>query len=181
MTNHSETDKRSVRNPARYEYHSQPVSGSMMPMYTDNYQYFGWELEGKSMLLTGIGKYMLRFKRDRKIINRTELTRLQRQFDSQIKEIEVMEQSKLLTASVVAYSIGIIGSAFLAGSVFAFLSGVLILCILLAVPGFLGWGISYPCYLALGKRKAAEVQPYIDQKYEEIYAVCERAHGLLIS
>ena len=40
------------------------------------------------------GRAVLRFRRDRKICNRAELTRLQRNFDSCVAEIDALEQSK---------------------------------------------------------------------------------------
>lgn len=161
-----------------YEHQSLTVSGRMLALYTDNYQYFGWELEEKSRPLPGVNKYLLGFKRNWKIINKVELTRLQRQFDSHIREIERMEQSKFVFASMAAYTIGIIGSAFMAGAVFAYLAGIIPLCIVLAVPGILGWIVPFWCYRFMQKKKAAEVQPFIERKYEELYAVCERAHAL---
>ena len=69
----------------------------------------------------------MKFKRDRKVRNKAELTRLQRQFDSCVSEIESLERSKYLRASVFAYIIGVVGTAFMAGSVFAYLADMLVL------------------------------------------------------
>ena len=162
-----------------YEYQDQTVNDKMVPLYLDSYPYFGWKLEDKVRPLAGVSKTTMKFKRNRHLANKVELTRLQRRFDADVKDIETMEQSKVLTASMVAYTIGVVGCAFLAGSVFAFLGGLIPLCIILAIPGFVGWIIPYWCYKALGRKKSAEVQPFIEQKYEDIYAVCERAHALL--
>ena len=80
---------------------------------------------------------------------------------------------------MVAYVIGIIGTAFMAGSVFAVTANRIIPCILLAIPAFIGWVLPYFCYRAIVKKKASEVTPLIDQKYDEVYAVCEKANALL--
>jgi hypothetical protein len=121
----------------------------------------------------------MKFKRDRKIHNKAELTRLQRQFESCASEIERLEASKSIGASVFAYSTGIVGTAFIAGSVFSYLAGMVPLMIVLAVPGFIGWIVPYFGYLRIQKKKIEQVTPLIDQKYDEIYDVCEKANGLL--
>lgn len=121
----------------------------------------------------------MKFKRDRKIRNKAELTRLQRQFESGAAEIAALEKSKTLGASAAAFLIGIVGTAFMAGSVFSYLAGMLPLCILLAVPAFAGWILPTFCYAGLRRRRAAKVGPLIDRQYETIYAVCEKASALL--
>lgn len=77
-----------------------------------------------------------------------------------------------------AYLVGVIGTAFMAGPVFCFLAGRVLPSLILAVPGFLGWVAPYPLYCTISKRKSAEITPMIDQKYDEIYAVCEKATQL---
>ena len=118
-------------------------------------------------------------KRDRKIRNKPELTRLQRQFDAIVSEIVSLEASKRVKASIAAYVVGIIGTAFMAGSVFAITSGLLLPCIILAVPAFIGWLLPYFLYRSIEKKKTASVTPLIDSKYDELYTICERANGLL--
>jgi len=162
-----------------YEYRDITVKREIEPMYTDGYTNFGWILEGTSVPIQSIGSVSLKFKRDRKIRNKAELTRLQRQFDACVTEIQRLEFSKVVGASAVAYIIGIIGTAFMAGSVFAYLAGMLPLCVILAIPAFVGWIIPYFCYVSIRQKKTGQVTPLIDQKYDEIYEVCEKANGLL--
>ena len=162
-----------------YEYKDITVKRSMEPVYADGYTHFGWALEGTSAPLQGIGAVTLKFKRDRKIRNKAELSRLQRQFDSCVGEIERMEASKVTGASACAYVIGVIGTAFLAGSVFAYNAGLLPFSIVLALPGFVGWILPYFCYCNISRKKTEQVSPLIDQKYDEIYEVSEKANGLL--
>lgn len=162
-----------------YEYHEVTVKRSMVSVYADGYENFGWTLEGTADPLSKVDSVTMKFKRDRKIRNKAELTRLQRNFDACASEILSMETSKYIKASAVAYIIGVIGTAFMAGSVFAVTSHMIGLCILLAIPAFVGWVLPYFLYLSLVKKKTAEVTPLIDQKYDELYAVCEKANGLL--
>jgi hypothetical protein len=162
-----------------YEYKDITVKHSMEPIYADGYGNFGWVLEGTSTPMQSIGSVTMKFKRDRKIRNKAELSRLQRQFDSCAAEIEALERSRTLGASAAAYGIGILGSAFMAGSVFAYLANMLPLSVILAIPGFAGWIIPYFCYCTLHKRKTDKTAPLIDQKHDEIYEVCKKANGLL--
>jgi hypothetical protein len=162
-----------------YEYKDVTVKRSIEPVYADVYANFGWTLEDTSTPLQGVNSVTMKFKRDRKIRNKAELSRLSRQFDACVAEIDALERSKVNGASIAAFTIGIIGSAFLASSVFAYTGGSPFLCILLAVPGFVGWILPYFCYCGIRKRKTDRVAPLIDKKYDEIYEVCEKANGLL--
>ena len=62
---------------------------------------------------------------------------------------------------------------------FAYLSGLLPLMVILAVPGFLGWIAPYFCYQKIRQRRTEQVSPIIEQKNDEIYSVCEQGCRLL--
>lgn len=164
-----------------YEYHSINVKRSMLSLYSDGYKNFGWELEGTEEPSGNLpcDTITMKFKRDRKVCNKAELTRLQRNFDACVSEILSLEASKHVKASVIAYTVGIIGTAFMAGSVFSVTAGKIIPCIILAIPAFIGWILPYFLYTNLGKKKTAMVTPLINEKYDELYTVCEKAHALL--
>ncbi|MNC26711.1 hypothetical protein D3C75_748530 [compost metagenome] len=162
-----------------YEYKEVTVSRSMGSVYADCYENFGWTLEGTSQPIQGISSVTLKFKRDRKIRNKAELTRLQRQLDACIHDVEMLEKSKVTGAAAAAFSLGIAGTAFMAGSVFAYIGGLTVLSIILAVPAFTGWVTPYFVYSALHRKRSTKVTPMIDEKYDEIYEVCEKANALL--
>lgn len=164
-----------------YEYKDITVPHDMESIYTDGYQNFGWELFEKSGVVTGINSSSLKFKRDRKILNKAELTRLQRQFDACAKEITALEKSKTTNATITSLVIGLIGCAFLAVSVFAITADPpnILLCILFGLPGIIGWILPYFVYKSKGLKRTQAVEPLIDAKYDEMYAVCEKANGLL--
>jgi hypothetical protein len=162
-----------------YEYKDITVDREMESLYADGYQNFGWTIDSILAPPIAIGRVLMKFKRDRKIRNKAELTRLQRQFDACVNEIVGMEKSKGDSASIVAFTVGMIGTAFLAGATFSYLSGFVALCIILAIPGFIGWALPYYLYKATYAKKTSKVTPLIDSKYDEIYEICERANSLL--
>ena len=162
-----------------YEYREITADHSSESMYADGYENFGWKLESVASSTIGVKTVTMKFKRDRKIRNKAELTRLQRQFDSCVKEISNMEKSKSSSASAAAYTVGLIGTVFMAGSTFAVVAENIILCIILAVPAFVGWILPYFLYKSAYAKKAAKVTPLIESKYDEVYEVSERANSLL--
>lgn len=104
--------------------------------------------------------------------------RLQRKFDACVSDILSLESSKYIRASVIAYSVGSVGTVFMAGSVFSITADKLVPCIILAISAFIGWVLPYLLYRGIIKKKMVQVTPLIDQKYDELYAVCEK-NGLL--
>lgn len=164
-----------------YEYKEVTVKRDSAALFADSYQNFGWTLEGADTLISSINSVVMKFKRDRKIRNKAELTRLQRQFESQIAEIEALERSKEINASAAAYGAGIAGTAFMAGAVFAITANTpnVLLCVILAIPGFVGWILPYFLHKNIRKKKTEKTTPLIDIKYDEIYEICEKANGLL--
>lgn len=164
-----------------YEYREIAVSEDKLSFYLDCYENFGWMPDENMPLGKGIHQTTINLKRNRKIINKMELTRLQRHFEACMNEIEKLEQSKTSAAYIWSLTVGIIGTAFMAGSVFAVTHEppVIWLCILLAIPAFLGWAMPYFIFQAAIKRQAQKLEPLIEEKYDEIYRLCEKGHSLL--
>ena len=162
-----------------YEYKDVTVRRDMEAIYADSFPSFGWQIEGTGFT-TSPRNVVLKFKRNRRITNKAELTRLQREFEGHIHELERLEDFKFIVPSAVAYAIGIFGTAFIAGSVFAMTATLplLPLSIILAVPGIIGWIVPYFAYLKLKKKKTDIATPVIDRQYDAIYEVCEKASAL---
>ncbi|MCL2519176.1 MAG: hypothetical protein FWF15_11490 [Oscillospiraceae bacterium] len=164
-----------------YEYKEVLTTREMEGVYTDGYTNFGWKLDGCSPSILGLSGVVLKFKRDRKIRNKAELSRLQRQFEAGITEINNLEKSKTSSAFIVAMTVGLIGTAFLAGATFAFIYANMIpLMVVLALPGFIGWTLPYFLYKHTIAQKNKTVTPLIEQQYDAIYEICEKGHALLV-
>lgn len=179
-------EKKSV-NFVGYEYKEIVAESSQASFLLDGYENFGWEPDEKVMRnaensgLPHQKKTVIRLKRNRKIINKMELTRLQRNFEACVDEIDKLEAVKTSTATIYALAVGIIGTAFVAGATFAVTAETphIILCILLAIPGFIGWIVPFFLYKReLGKQRV-RVTPLIEEKYDEIYEICEKGNRLL--
>ncbi|MCL2695397.1 MAG: hypothetical protein FWE69_03615 [Clostridiales bacterium] len=163
-----------------YEYKEVITTRDMEGMYTDGYPSFGWQLDGVSPSPIGFSAVGLKFKRDRKIKNKAELSRLQRQFEAGISEIFSLERSKTSSAFITAMTVGLIGTAFLAGATFAFIYGEMIpLMILLAIPGFIGWFLPFTLFKKIRAKKSAAVMPLIENQYDALYELCAEGHTLL--
>lgn len=171
-----------------YEYKEVIADTSRVSFLLDGYENFGWEADGKiceyyreSRNPRTQNRVILRLKRNRKIINKMELTRLQRNFESCVREIEMLEKSKNSAATMYALMIAVAGTAFMAGSTFAVTAQPphVLLCILLAIPGFIGWILPYFVYKRLVVKRTEKVTPLIEGKYDEIYEICERGNRLL--
>lgn len=164
-----------------YEYKERTVRSDQASLYMDCYENFGWVLDDNIITTSQEHTVTLRMKRDRKIVNKAELTRLQRHFEACADEIQQLERSQSSVAKLWALVTGIIGTAFMAGSVFAVthVPPLYWLCVLLAVPGFSGWIAPYFIYRRKAELQARKVQPLIEAKQDEIYEICEKGHSLL--
>lgn len=169
-----------------YEYKEVVSESSRMPLLMDGYECFGWELNEQlspnSTSAAGAGKKMtLYLKRNRSIVNKMELTRLQRNFEACVNEIDKLEISKTSKATAYALILGILGTAFMAVATFAVTAQppYILLCILFAIPGFLGWIFPYFVYKKEVVRQTERINPLIEKKYDEIYELCEKGNKLL--
>lgn len=186
-----EKEERRKKPFIAYEYKEVTTDSSMASFYLDGYENFGWEPDENMMhgSESGTGKpgtspdqkITLHLKRDRKIINKAELTRLQRHFEACVSELGTLEKEKTTRAVIYALTLGIIGTAFMAGSVFAVTAQppIIALCILLAIPGFLGWIFPYFVYRKVVRKETEKINPLIEKKYDEIYEICEKGNKLL--
>lgn len=170
-----------------YEYKEVTAESSIASFLLDGYENFGWETDenvlgnNKTGSLANPNKVVIHMKRNRKMINKMELTRLQRNFEACVSEIETLEKSKTSMATIYALILGGIGTAFMTGSTFAVTAQPphIILCMILAIPGFLGWIFPYFLYKRTVEKQKERLTPLIEEKYDEIYEICEKGSRLL--
>lgn len=164
-----------------FDYLNVTVEEEYCSQYIDGYQKFGWKMDDNIKTEKNMGKVTLHMKRSRHIMNKVELTRLQRHYEYCMEEIITLEHSKTSVPTMVSLTCGLIGCAFVAGSVFAVTNTppIIWLMVILAIPGFFLWGASYFSYKGVKKQRTKKVNPLIEEKYDEAYEVCEKAFRLL--
>lgn len=159
-----------------YEYTDITINQDKESLFVDGYTNFGWDLDSISKSVTSL---KIKFKRDRKIRNKAELTRLQRQFDACVDEMEQLERSKKNDSADRGVWHCLVGTIGMACSVFAVTSGLITLSVIFAIPGVFGWLMPYFSYKNLYQKKDAEITILMDQKNEELYEVSKKANHLL--
>lgn len=118
----------------------------------------------------------LHYVRDRNILNKTELIRLQRQFEDCMEQIQTMQRRADSIPQATALAAGPVGAAFIAGSVFAVTAStpIIWLTVLLTIPGFALRGAAYPICHKAQQRQRDRLLPIIDAKYEEAAQTAEK-------
>ncbi len=173
----NQTDKKSF---VSWDYKEIVVERAQLSQYLDGYACFGWQA-GREAADAGSGQIRLSLRRDRHILNKTELTRLERQFEACMDAIRTLTASIHSRATMASLMVALLGTAFMAGATFAITANqpMIFLCVLLAIPGFIGWGAAHFVYKRVLKLRAERVEPLIEGKRDEIEEVCLKGTRLL--
>ncbi len=164
-----------------YEYKDICVEHERVSLYLDAYECFGWEEDSRRERGVGLSKTTLHFRRDRRIANKPELTRLSRHFEACMLEIDSLEDSKITAPRALSLTVGLVGTGLMACSVFAIVGEdpMIFQSVCFAVPAFALCFLSYPLYRRMLARRIKKVEPLIEAKYDEIADICEKGSALL--
>lgn len=173
-----ETRKKEFKS---FDYKQVVVREKWLSFCIDGYESLGWFPDENTPVKEERGQCLIQLKRDRKIANKMELSRLEHNFDACLAELEELERSKTTVPIILTLTCGLIGTAFMAGSVFAVTARppVIWLCVLLAVPGFLGWILPYFVYRRGVAKRIEKITPYIEAKHDEMEEICRKGYSLL--
>lgn len=163
------------------EYLEVEVNERLQDLARDCYQLFGWTIINKHKYNFEKGKFRFKMQRKRNIENKKELDSLQKQCEEAFKSIEKLEKWKYTKPMGIALAVGLTGTVFMTVSTFSYLASMIPLCIILAIPGFLGWGLTYFVYLKQLKKCLDKAKLVIDSNYDLINETCEKAEALLDS
>jgi len=173
-----------------YEYLSLKIKEDVVPMYIDCYENFGWQVitsesnSNKDYYINHnqneINKINIKFKRDRKIKHKNELNNLQRKMEISLSNIEEMKKDPANKGLVASMTIGLIGTIFMALSVFSITATnpLIIPCIIFGFFGIIGWILPFFVYKDIKKKKETENSTLIDEEYNTLYGLCEQASKL---
>ena len=156
-----------------YDYKELKIREDMDLRHLDALECFGWEIDTNKSTTQKV--YVL--KRLRHIVNKTELIRLERNLDSCLYEIAQLQKSIDTYAAMAAITVGMIGTVFIALSTFAIVNDppLILPCIVLAVPGFIGWLLPYFIWKYVKERRRRKIMPFVEKKYDEIDQICNKA------
>lgn len=184
-----------TRDFVAYEYISINVTSSKEALYTDCYENFGWRLtsNGSSGLVDKEDYYInnsningnklvnLKFKRDRKIPNKAKIVTLQNKCENGLKELNRLEKEPNSKGSMYAVINSVIGTIFLAISVFSITAThpIYWLGVITGIVGLICWFLSYPIYKKIKVKQEAINTSLIEEQYTMIYDSCEQAQKLL--
>ena len=176
-----------------YEYLSLNVKLEQEPMYIDCYENFGWMLVNNtalvdkedyylnSVIISNTRKVNIKLKRDRKIKNKSQLMTLQRKMEQALREIDSLEKQPDSLGIIWALIIGMLGTIFLAISVFSITATnpLYVLSIMTGAIGIIGWILPYFVYETVKAKQAQENITLIEEQYNILYDSCCQAKKLI--
>lgn len=159
-----------------YEYTTIRAPRDLARLHEDTYRNFGWTVTDEH---TVPGAVEFTLKRDRNIRTRSAVTELERKAQRSLTKIDRLNTSPRNFAMTSAMTIGLVGTAFLAGSVFTLLGGFIVASVALGVVGLLGWAGGAGAYIIVRNRRTAKLAAAIDAEYGTVNACAEQANRLL--
>lgn len=175
-----------------YEYLSINVTSEKEALYIDCYENFGWKLTSSNGLVDKEDYYInnhvnnnqlinLKFKRNRKMPNKAKVVTLQKKCENGLKELTRLEREPNSKGSIYAVITSIIGTIFLAISVFCITAQnpLYIIGALVGIIGLIGWFLAYPVYKKVKTKQEVINTPLIEEQYNAIYDCCEQAQKAL--
>ena len=193
-------------NFVAYEYKNIAVKRDSVALYTDCLKNFGWDLieerthgyvpqVNTPVNITGsvpsytvqtppakvedVDMVTLKFKRDRKLSNKREIDKLERQCEEALAAIAKLEKKNSAQTMGLSLGTGIVGTAFLVLAAYNFGAGGVAPGVMFTIVGVVGWAVGFLANRKVGKKKSAQSEPVIQQQLDVVYSVCEQAHALL--
>lgn len=189
-----------------YEYKNIAVKRNSVALHTDCLKNFGWDLieehthgyapqvntpvnntgnvpsytvQTPPEKVEEVDMVTLKFKRDRKLINKREIDKLERQCEEALAVIAKLEKKNSAQTMGISLGTGIVGTAFLVLAAYNFGVGGIVSGVIFTVIGAVGWAVGFFANRKVGKKKSAQSEPVIQQQLDVVYSICEQAHALL--
>lgn len=174
-------NQENIETYTSFDYKKISLNTDTDMQYLDGIKMFGWGVDDQKTSTSENGTMNYVLKRNRNIINKTELTRLEKNFDFCFHEIIRLQNSVKSKATINALTIGFIGTCFMAGSTFAITHEppIIWLCAVLAIPGFIGWILPYFVYKKSSIKQQSTIEQFIKNNYDEIEQICNKATLLI--
>ena len=144
-----------------YEYQERVVEKKYEPVYLDAYPNFGWVIDQHHKSTQNPNNIMLHMKRNRDLVNRIEIKRLENKFQATMNEIIKIEKRNQLIPTIQACLVGLFGTALIVGAFFIHNVSSL-----------------YLIYKTQFEKRTHHNQDSVESKYDAIYDLTKRAHQL---
>lgn len=169
-----------------YDYKEIIVKRDNASFLLDSYEKLGWQLDKHQICPNPAGnlahqdfKVILRLKRNRKIINKMELSRLQSNFEGCMRDIEKMERNKISVSSLTAIILGCSGVLFLALAGVLFFHSWQLLAWLFAGIGIVACILPVKVYQEVLEQQTEKFAPLIKATYQEIESILDKGNKLI--
>ena len=123
---------------AGHDWKEVTVNKDKESLYADSYQNFGWELVNTSAPYPNALTVVLKFRRDTNIRNKAELEKLEKQFESGLRQIQKIERKTRNSVMIPALTSGIGGIALLGWAIYSFISGSVQMGVISIILAFAG-------------------------------------------
>lgn len=176
-----------------YDYLKLEVLPDLEQLYVDCYQSFGWELTKVSETNINQDYYIngrtflekplvtLKFKRNRKIKNKAELLKLQKDMEDYFKKIDKLKKEPELIGTIYSMILGVVGLLFIIFSILSLTSKTpfYILGVINGIVGVVGVILAFFMYNKKRKQLQEKNEILIEEQYNNIYELCEKANNLI--
>ncbi len=164
-----------------YDYITIEVDNTKISLYVDTYENLGWELTNT---VSRLFNTELAFKRNRKVTNKKELLKLQRNIEESLYNIARLENSKINKVMISALVLGIPASLVMGGGMALIMTQpdnvkAFIVGLALGVVGLVTCIFNPIIYNKKVARNIRRVNPLIEEEYDKIASVAEQVQELL--
>ena len=151
------------------------VDRGLQGLYRDTYERLGWTVDVRVRTLPGAPAVRMTMSRDRASTPpRPDGGHAERTAVKALGELARLEAATAAAAQAAFATAATIGTALLAGAVFAVLASQWPLSVPLGALGVLGWAYAGPLRRLVHARRSAELAPLVDRQYEVIDALLAR-------
>ena len=187
---------KAMNNFIAYEYKEVSVKRASINLYVDCFANFGWKLiehyksrapgQSQSAVDTGVSHELdsdmivLKLKRNSRLNNKREINRLENKCEAALADIRRLEDRKSAYTMGTALGAGIVGAGIMAIAIWNLVMGNTLAGFLIGVVGFGVCGVGFWLNHRMGQKMKQQLEPEIQQRYDDIHNICEEAYGMLV-
>ena len=161
-----------------YDYQEIDIKKHFKWLYMDYYPCFGWEVLEVMASEKHSANLHISMRRKYDLRGKDRLCHYQAKFDGCMEEIRNLEIAHFFAATLSAVLVGLIGMVFVAGTVILLKDGMSTGGFLL-IPAIIAFLLAYPCYLLVRKNKQKQIEPFVKERYEELFRIGQAAKEVL--